>query len=194
MSSEASISATPMNLAGRTAMAARRLAAFMVDWLVIAAWGALLFAAAWMATGGTFEPMSPWKGQAVGLVCMTLPVLLYFAVCESSLWGGTLGKRALGLRVQRMGGGRVSLRRALGRNAVKLAPWEFGHLVAQQMIAGSQEAIPVWVWIAMILAYGLPLWWMLAIVSTGAAPYDLMAGTRVVRRSSDVPGELAGRR
>lgn len=45
---------------------------------------------------------------------------LYFAVCESSVWQGTLGKLALGIRVTDMDGKRISFPRALGRYAAKL--------------------------------------------------------------------------
>jgi Predicted membrane protein/domain len=45
---------------------------------------------------------------------------LYFAVCESSAWQGTLGKLALGIRVTDMQGNRISFPRALGRYAAKL--------------------------------------------------------------------------
>ncbi len=45
---------------------------------------------------------------------------LYFAVCESSAWQGTLGKLALGIRVTDMQGKRISFPRALGRYAAKL--------------------------------------------------------------------------
>jgi uncharacterized RDD family membrane protein YckC len=44
---------------------------------------------------------------------------LYFALCESSAWQGTLGKLALGIRVTDMHGARISLPRALGRYPAK---------------------------------------------------------------------------
>jgi uncharacterized RDD family membrane protein YckC len=45
---------------------------------------------------------------------------LYFAICESSAWQGTLGKLALGIRVTDMQGRRISFPRALGRYVAKL--------------------------------------------------------------------------
>lgn len=44
---------------------------------------------------------------------------LYFALCESSAWQGTLGKLALGIRVTDLHGARISLPRALGRYPAK---------------------------------------------------------------------------
>ena len=43
----------------------------------------------------------------------------YFSLLESSRWQATLGKRVCGLRVTRLDGGRISLRRALGRYFAK---------------------------------------------------------------------------
>lgn len=46
--------------------------------------------------------------------------VLYFAVCESSAWQGTLGKLALGIRVTDLQGRRISFPRALGRYFAKI--------------------------------------------------------------------------
>jgi uncharacterized RDD family membrane protein YckC len=40
---------------------------------------------------------------------------LYYTLLESSVWQGTLGKKALGLEVTDLGGRRVSFGRATGR-------------------------------------------------------------------------------
>jgi uncharacterized RDD family membrane protein YckC len=45
---------------------------------------------------------------------------LYFALCESSTWQGTLGKLAVGIRVTDSHGARIGLGRALGRYGGKL--------------------------------------------------------------------------
>lgn len=54
------------------------------------------------------------------LMAQTVVTWLYFAVCESSAWQGTLGKRALGIRVTDLTGGRISFMRATGRYFGKL--------------------------------------------------------------------------
>ena len=59
---------------------------------------------------------------------MILSVLLswaYFAMMESSTWQGTLGKKAMGLRVTDLNGSRITLGRATIRLAVKafLSGW-----------------------------------------------------------------------
>lgn len=45
--------------------------------------------------------------------------ILYFVVCESSAWQGTVGKLALGIRVTDLDGNRISFMKALGRYFAK---------------------------------------------------------------------------
>ena len=112
----------------------RRVTAYLVDYLVIAAYVALLTGASF-ASGASRRldfalSGNPALGQLVAFVALTLPVVLYFAVSEASPWQGTLGKRALSIRVvAHGGGGRLSLRRTLLRAALKFAPWELAHTV-----------------------------------------------------------------
>ena len=54
------------------------------------------------------------------LMAQTMVTWLYFAACESSAWQGTLGKRALGIRVTNLTGGRITFMRATGRYFGKL--------------------------------------------------------------------------
>lgn len=56
-----------------------------------------------------------WPAMVLGLAI----AWIYFAVCESSAWQGTLGKLAIGIRVTDMEGRRISLQRALLRYPAK---------------------------------------------------------------------------
>ncbi|RDI96931.1 RDD family protein [Dyella solisilvae] len=60
--------------------------------------------------------------QALGpaLLAQTVLTWLYFALCESSVWQATLGKRALGIRVTDLDGKRIGFGRATGRYFGKL--------------------------------------------------------------------------
>lgn len=60
--------------------------------------------------------------HALGPLMLVQTVLtwLYFALCESSAWQATLGKRALGIRVTDLDGHRISFLRATGRHFAKL--------------------------------------------------------------------------
>ena len=87
-----------MSIAQRLAIC--RLSAFALDWLVVVLWGGVLFGAVMVATGGNPPPpTNPWMAQGIGFLTMTVPVTLYFALCESSAMCASLGKRILGLAV-----------------------------------------------------------------------------------------------
>ena len=161
-------------------IALRRLLAFAVDWLLVLVWAGVLFGtvmAVW--SGRPPRPGGPWSAQAVGLLTMTLPVTLYFAVCESSPMRASFGKRALKLVVSRESGGRLSFGTAFLRNALKFAPWELGHTVAQQAAFSGEAAPPAWVWGAAALSFAGPVWWLVALLAGGRTPYDRWTSARV---------------
>jgi len=177
------MSAQPAITSAR-ATAVRRALVFAVDWLVVVLWGGVLFGVVMMATGSNPQrPADPWTAQAIGFVTMTVPVTLYFALCESSMLQASLGKRLLGLIVSRETGERLELGSALLRNALKFVPWEFGHTVAQQAAYSSDAGMPTWVWGPLVVAVGGPVWWLVAMMTTGRTPYDRWARARVARPS-----------
>lgn len=161
-------------------IAIRRVLAFAVDWLVVALWAGILLGVVMVASG--FEPPrppGPVTAQMIGFLTMTLPVTLYFAVCESSPMQASLGKRALGLRVRAESGERLPFGAALLRNAAKFAPWEFGHTVAQQAAFSGAGGFPAWVWMPAAVATAGPACWLVSLYSSGTTPYDRWAGARV---------------
>lgn len=166
----------------RRTIAIRRVLAFMVDWLIIIAWGGVLFGIVMVATGeDPGRPANPWIAQAIGFISMTVPVVLYFAVLESSSRKATIGKKALGLAVVGVTGDLTSLGRSLVRSSIKFLPWEFGHIVANQAAFSGDAGVAHWVYGPMIVAFVLPLWWIVSIFSSGRAPYDRASSTHVVR-------------
>ena len=58
-------------------IALRRLGAFAIDWMFIAMWGGMLFAAVVLVFGAP-EVRDPWGAEAIGFVSMTVPVTLYY--------------------------------------------------------------------------------------------------------------------
>jgi uncharacterized RDD family membrane protein YckC len=163
------------------AVAVRRLFAFAVDWFVVVVlWGGMICGAVMLATGGKPpRPGSPWAGQAIGFLSITMPFTLYLALFESSPMRASLGKRALGLVVSQETGGRLSFGSALLRKAVKFAPWEFGHIVTWQSFFSGEEGLPAWVWGPATIAFVGPVWWLVTIIATGRTPYDRWASARV---------------
>ncbi len=162
------------------AIALRRVLAFAVDWLVVVLWGGVLFGGVMILTSGNPpRPENPWKAQGIGLLTMTVPVTLYFALFESSALRASLGKRVLGLVVSGETGERLLFGSALLRNAIKFVPWEFGHTVAQQAAFSGEGGFPVWVWGPATVALVGPVWWLIAMIATGRTPYDRWAFARV---------------
>ena len=111
---------------------------------------------------------------------MTLPVVLYFSISESSGHKATFGKRALGLTVIGVAGGIVSFGRSLARSSIKFIPWEFGHIVANQAAFSGDAELPTWVYGPMAVAFLVPLWWLVSMFSNGRTPYDRASSTQVV--------------
>lgn len=107
----------------------RRLLAFALDYLVLSLYIGLISGVFALLPGDFVGRLfaTPLSGQATVIVILTAPVLLYFALLESSQLKGTLGKRAVGVSVVRVDGARLSIGRALLRNALKLLPWELAH-------------------------------------------------------------------
>ncbi len=169
----------------------RRVAAYLVDYLAIAAYVALLTGASVASSAGQRLDFAlsgnPALGQPFVFVALTLPVILYFAVSEALPWQGTLGKRALKLRVAPHGaGGRLSFRRTLLRAALKFTPWELAHTVLWHVegwpLESPQPTTVHWLGFALSL-----LWagWYLASLFVGSQRtiYDRAAASVVVRSS-----------
>lgn len=170
------------SMKNKRTIAVRRSLAFALDWLVVVLWGGMLFGAVMIATNGNPpRPENPWTAQAIGLLTMTVPVTLYFALCESSALRASLGKRVLGLVVSRETGERLSLRSALLRNAVKFVPWECGHTLAQQAAFSGEGGFPAWAWGPATVALVGPVWWLVAMFATGRTPYDRWTSAQVAR-------------
>lgn len=167
---------------GGIAPASLRLLAFAIDWIIIAAWGGILFGLVWWSNDGSpVAPAGPWQGQAIGILSMTLPVVFYFGLCEASAGQGTLGKRLLGLRVSQRNGARAPRRQTLLRAAMKFLPWELGHLLAQQAFFAGEEGIPRWAFLPGVLSFALPAWWLTSLIVQGRTPYDRCSQTVVHR-------------
>ena len=169
------------------ATALRRIGAFCVDYVICACYGAALFGVVLLWNGGRVpqRAVHPLQGQAIGLFCLTIPVILYFAICESSRWQSTIGKRLLGLRVHDMSGDRLPFRKTLMRALLKFLPWELGHTVVHQLVSGAPSGgtndVPPWVLVLFTVAVLLDAWYLTSIwVGTGRTAYDRASSAQVV--------------
>lgn len=168
----------------------QRIGAFLLDYLIIAAYLVLLVI---IGVGLGFGPLrgvframfaDPNSSEFSAFLLLVLPVVLYFALLECSSWQATWGKRKMGLRVTDTHGVRISFPRSLIRSLLKFVPWELTHACLWR--------IPGWPLApstpSPVITAGLVLVWVLVaaylvsmIVSKKhQALYDWIAGTFVI--------------
>ena len=95
-------------------IAFRRFLAFGIDWLLIMVWAGVVFGMVMLSYSGQPPALpGPWTAQIAGFVSMTLPVILYFSICEASAWKATIGERVLSLRLKGSGTDRMVFSRIL---------------------------------------------------------------------------------
>lgn len=163
-----------------------RALAFAGDYVFLALYLAVVAGLGW--AGQALAPAlmavlfgSAVAGQLTGLVVITLPVTLYFALPEASARQATWGKRRVGLRVQRADGTRLSVGRSLARTALKFGPWELAHFTIWQLAFAADADSPIY-----LAGFGL-VWALIGanVISVLVSPrrralYDWLAGTEVV--------------
>jgi uncharacterized RDD family membrane protein YckC len=168
----------------------RRIAAWLLDYLLIAAYLILLTAVSLgirispMQAGITSVLSRPLAAELVGFLMLTLPVVLYFALCEASRWRATLGKRALRLAVVDKKGRRLPVPRALVREAVRFLPWELSHALLYRVASSTDRgSISVLVTVGFVVVYSLiGLYVATLFVGSHRTVYDRLAGSLVIRR------------
>jgi uncharacterized RDD family membrane protein YckC len=165
---------------------ARRAAAVGLDYLIVAAYVAVVVLAgvALLALAPQFSEElfgQPLSAEGTGFLALTLPVMLYFAFTEASVTGATWGKRRMRMRVLGPGDQRLSRARSLVRSSWKFAPWELAHAGIWQIRFAEASAGA--------LAIGLlGASWILVMADVACAVvrrdhralHDLVSGGRVV--------------
>jgi uncharacterized RDD family membrane protein YckC len=126
----------------------------------------------------------PAAAELVGFLLLTLPVILYFALCEASHWRATLGKRDLRLVVVDQHGARLMVRRALLREAVRFLPWELSHaLLYRVALSTDRGSISPLVTAGFVLVYALVLLYLVTLfIGSHRTVYDRLAGSIVIQR------------
>lgn len=170
----------------RAASPWRRLVAYLVDYVVfivpllgmlsLVAWALLLLEIDLMTD-------SPWLNHGRMLLLLTLPIVLYFALCESSQFQATIGKRLTSVAVVDITGKRASLGQTVMRTIVKFLPWEFFHAIYWHWEGWPlNPAQPTTVQFVGLTAGWLVIgWFVLSLfIASRRTPYDRVAGTIVV--------------
>jgi uncharacterized RDD family membrane protein YckC len=164
-------------------LAWRRVAAWVIDWLIISAYAVALAPLGLLLVDRSVRlPSLGWN--AASFVVLIVPATVWLAAWESGRSGATPGKRLLGLRVRVSRKGDLGRRRAVARNALKVAlPWELGHTATFLLVDPRASGSTVLVGMASaVLAGALAAGYVASLfIGTGRTPYDHAAGTRVVR-------------
>jgi hypothetical protein len=164
-----------------------RLRAWLIDVLCISGWVTVLaVVGVTLYFTEVLRGLGPNVGNAASFVVLILPVTVVLSWLESGSREATIGKRARRLQVvDATTGSRVSFRRALLRNTVKIAlPWQLGHTVAYGLIGAVPGVAPAgWLIAATVFAYILPAVFVGTLfLGDGRTPYDRLSRTIVVRR------------
>ena len=160
--------------------------AWLVDWVIILAWAALVAAIGIpLYLSGAIRALGSLELNLVSALVVVAPVTIALAVLESGRHHATFGKRVRQLHiVGAKAGAPVMFRRALVRNAMKIAvPWLIGHAAVYEIVESSVSgSVPAGVWILTASSYLLPIVYVVSLfVGSGRTPYDRLSGTRVVR-------------
>jgi uncharacterized RDD family membrane protein YckC len=169
----------------------KRLKAFAFDYLTILAYVLVLAAVNYgvILAGGALDRVSPFFALPIGkdtiaFLTLVLPVILYFALQESSPQQATWGKRQVGIVVASVNGERLTRGRALVRSAIKFLPWQIGHTSIYHIKGlplAPEEPSPM-VMAGFVLTYALVGVYVLSALITERyrTPYDWAAGSWVI--------------
>jgi uncharacterized RDD family membrane protein YckC len=176
------------DLARRPTPRGKRLLAFFLDYLLIAAYLLVLAAVGFglMALVGPSPISSPYITDLVAFVTAVLPVILYFTLLEGGGRQATWGKRLMGIQVATVDYKPVSYRQSFVRSLIKFAPWQMAH-TSLFHIPGwplAIEAVGTVSMVGLAVAQGLVLFYILSLLvtPTGRTLYDWVAGTMVIAR------------
>jgi uncharacterized RDD family membrane protein YckC len=173
--------------APRTAGFGRRAAAYLLDFILLGIAVVVLAVSAAVARllqPGIIDPAAVTEAM-LPVLLLALPIFLaYFTVLEG-LWGRTLGKAAMGVRVARLDGGRVTLYESFVRNLLRLLwgpnlPSVALLIVGNLVLLGLGQDLIVDVLAIVALAFLLVDLWLLQSTEMEQRLGDLAAGTIVV--------------
>lgn len=127
-------------------MLVRRLMSWLVDYVVILGWLAVLALVVGVpSVAGWWGLDRLWSDPIASDVAITVmtvvPLFGYLTVTESRPPHGTWGKRRAGLTVIAAAAPAFGTARAVVRNLVKVLPWQLGHMGAIRLAFGEAEIL-----------------------------------------------------
>lgn len=162
----------------------QRLKAFAFDYLVISIYLVLvvilfLLLSSFLAVNQLLFA-DRFIAQVSAFVIVTLPVMLYFSIGESSHKQATWGKQRLGLKVVDNHGNPIRFWRAILRVILKFIPWELSHTIIWEIYFSPETN-------ATLINYGFSMVYALIGINIASllitkkrqALYDILARTVV---------------
>ncbi|SFT08319.1 RDD family protein [Paenibacillus sp. BC26] len=157
-----------------------RLIAFLWDYVIISGYIILLIGISavirpWLKPLFTTSPL---LAESSGFLFITLPVYLYFALCEGSAAHATWGKRKMGIVVTGTNGKSIGLGTSILRSALKFAPWELAHFTIWHMVIPTEYPDSL-IYSLLGTVYGLVLIYLISplLNPKKRTVYDFIAGT-----------------
>ncbi|MFC5650710.1 RDD family protein [Paenibacillus solisilvae] len=159
-----------------------RILSFLWDYILIAGYIILLVGVFYLARP-ILVPLftaGPLPSEITGFLFITLPVYLYFAVCEGSKMHATWGKQKMGIIVAGVNGRPFGLGSSLLRSALKFLPWELAHFTIWHMVTPTGYADSI-IYALLAAVYGLVIIYLLSPLMSkrNQTVYDFIAGSVV---------------
>ena len=162
-----------------------RFKAFLFDYILIFAYIVLLI----VISVFIFPPVqqlfigSVVFAQFFGFLIITLPVSLYFIICDSKLVGQTWGKKKMGIRVVNNRGEAISVPQMIFRVVLKFLPWELSHYLVYRLMYLGDEPFPLIYTVIGCVIYALMIAYILTAIFTKKKQslYDIIAKTYVIK-------------
>jgi hypothetical protein len=161
------------------------------DYLVLLVWLVFVFVAVgvpqpigWIDLAGVWS--RPLAADVAVTMLTVVPYLAYLTTTEAGRTHATWGKRRAGLTL-RGPGGSITFGQVLARNAVKVLPWQLGHMAAMRFAVTDEptaSAVVLFVGSVIVLAAVVG-----PVLLGRSGLHDLMAGTR---GRADVPTSERG--
>lgn len=169
----------------------RRIAAYLIDYFVfIVPLLGVLSLCGWVlwSFDATASLDHRWLGQLIVVSVLTLPIVLYFALSESSRWQATVGKRLMKVVVVDTKEEPATIKQTAIRAIVKFLPWEFFHTIYWHWEGWPMDpAPPTNLQIVALTVGWIVIGWYIVGLFVGSRRtlYDRVAGTTVVRRDAN---------
>lgn len=165
-----------------------RLKAFMLDYLLILAYLAVLaiFNIFLFPSLQNFFSESLVVAQFTGFLMVTLPVSIYFIISDSVIGGQSFGKRYMGIKVVNERNETLSILHATCRTILKFLPWELSHYLVYRLIYLGNAEVPLNYYIIGGIIYALMFAFILTSIFTKRkrSLYDIVVKTQVIKVGS----------